>query len=508
MNRRELLALGAALISGCSARHPRGISGSFVGSSHDVGHMLRTGSIPSPGHERRVPLVIVGGGVAGLSAGWHLARNGFHDFEILDLENEAGGNSKSGQNAVSAYPWGAHYVPRPTKESRYVRELFEELGVITGYINGEPTYKEEYLCFDPQERLYLHGRWQEGLIPTIGSTERDRSDFERFREIVDTYRNSGAFTIPMEFSSRDREIVALDSISTRDFLNSRRLSSPALHWYVNYACRDDYGCNYGDVSAWAGIHYFASRTVDDTVLTWPEGNGWIVKRLREKLSKNIRTNSLVFRVTQRKVDYYDVTEKASTTVRADRIVFACPTYLAKYLIGDSPVVDDFEYAPWLVANLTLDSFPTPRTGAPIAWDNVIYDSESLGYVVATHQNLQAHQASTVLTYYYPLTGSPRIERERLLNTAWETWTEAILADLSKPHPEIRDLVSNIDIMRWGHAMVRPKPGFIWGNRRQRFTRPLEGIHFAHSDLSGFSIFEEAQYRGIQAAEWALRELSR
>jgi hypothetical protein len=204
------------------------------------------------------------------------------------------------------------------------------------------------------------------------------------------------------------------------------------------------------------------------------------------------------------VDYYDVREKTSTTVYADHIVFACPTYLAKFLMDDPPDVDAFEYAPWLVANLTLDAFPRERAGAPIAWDNVIYDSDSLGYVVATHQSLRTYQPETVFTFYHPLTGtSPAAERRRLLDTDWQSWVEFILTDLSKPHPEIPDLVRNIDIMRWGHAMVRPKPGFIWSEARAKLTRPAGRIHFAHSDLSGFSIFEEAQYRGVVAANWVL-----
>jgi len=505
VTRRELLALSAGLLGGCRSRTPRPITGSFVGASHEIGHLLRGGSIPAPSRDRRIPVVIVGGGIAGLSAGWYLARNGFHDFEILELEDEAGGNSRFGQNPVSAYPWGAHYVPRPTKDSRYVRELFEELGVITGYLNGEPVYRDEYLCNDPQERLYLHGRWQEGLIPALGAADRDREDFKRFADIVAEYKARSAFAIPMEFSKRDKDLLALDSLSILDFLNGHKLESPALHWYVNYACRDDYGCNCADVSAWAGIHYFASRDGDESgVLTWPEGNGWIVKRLREKLAKYIRPGMLAFRVAQDRVDCYDVREKTSTSIQADRIIFAGPTHLAKYVVEGAPPVDGFEYAPWLVANLTLDAFPSQRAGVPIAWDNVIYDSDALGYVVATHQSLRTFQPNTVLTFYYPLTGSsPQTERTRLLDTDWNAWVEFILADLSKPHPEIRELVTNIDIMRWGHAMVRPKPGFIWGEARRRFAEPFGRIHFAHSDLSGFSIFEEAQYRGVVAAEWAL-----
>jgi glycine/D-amino acid oxidase-like deaminating enzyme len=505
VTRRELLALSAGLLAGCRSSSQRSITGSFVGASHDIGHRLRGGPIPEPALERRVPIVIVGGGVAGLSAAWHLQRRGVQDFELLELESEAGGNSRFGENRISAYPWGAHYVPLPGKDAVYVRELFEELGVITGYTNGEPVYREEYLCFDPQERLFLHGRWQEGLIPTLGTTPRDRDEFERFAEFVQELRSRQVFSIPMDFSSRDKELLKFDSLSMRDFLESRGWLSPSLHWYVNYACRDDFGCSYADASAWAGLHYFASRDVEEsTVLTWPEGNGWIVKRLREKLAARIRTRSLVFRVGDRHVDYYDVAEQVSTRLRADRIILACPTFLARRLMEKSPNVERFEYAPWLVANLTLDEPPVERSGAPVAWDNVIYDSDSLGYVVATHQSLRTHNRETVWTFYHPLVGSsPREERARLLETPWQDWADFILDDLSRPHPEIRRLVNNIDIMRWGHAMIRPTPGFIWGEHRVPLTRPVGNIHFAHSDLSGFSIFEEAQYRGVVAATWAL-----
>src|SRR5437867_13456235 len=96
----------------------------------------------------------------------------------------------------------------------------------------------------------------------------------------------------MELSSRDDDLLRLDLISMSGFLKDRGLDSPALSWYVNYACRDDYGCNYNDVSAWAGIHYFAIRDVEvGTVLTSTDGNGWIAKRLRVRLATRITTGS-------------------------------------------------------------------------------------------------------------------------------------------------------------------------------------------------------------------------
>jgi len=60
------------------------------------------------------------------------------------------------------------------------------------------------------------------------------------------------------------------------------------------------------------------------------------------------------------------------------------------------------------------------------------------------------------------------------------------------------------VMVWGHAMVRPLPGVLWSGARELAARPLDRIHFAHCDLSGIAIFEEAWYHGLQAAR-AIRE---
>jgi hypothetical protein len=62
-------------------------------------------------------------------------------------------------------------------------------------------------------------------------------------------------------------------------------------------------------------------------------------------------------------------------------------------------------------------------------------------------------------------------------------------------------------MRMGHAMARPKVGAIFSPERRALAKPLGRILFANSDLSGFSIFEEAQYRGVLAAERLLNALS-
>ena len=53
--------------------------------------------------------------------------------------------------------------------------------------------------------------------------------------------------------------------------------------------------------------------------------------------------------------------------------------------------------PWLVANVWLDGILPELIDAPMAWENVIYGSESLGFVNSSHQRFWADKASAQRT---------------------------------------------------------------------------------------------------------------
>ena len=498
ITRRAVLA-GAPVLLGLTRKTDRPIAGSFVNDSFPLGHRLRD-RVPFAAAKRQVkiPIVIVGGGMAGLNAAWFLDKHGFRDFVLLEMEAETGGNSRWGESEISRFPWAAHYVPVPAKGESLARELLEELGV---FRDGQ--WDDRVLCFAPQERLFIFGRWQEGIEPE-NATARNTEQYRRFNDTINEFRASGQFTIPME---RGAKPSPLDQISMSDWMAREKFDSPTLRWYVNYACRDDYGGLARDTSAWAGIHYFASREPEEKgPLTWPEGNGWIARRLFEKLRRYVRTGSVVHRIVRESARLRVFTE--SVEYIAEAVIFAAPTFLAEYLIEGATRAEGFQYSPWLTANLTLDRMPR-EPGLELAWDNVFYDSPTLGYVNATHMNLAAHIDRTVWTFYWSLAESaPADARRLLLSKDWSYWKDAILSDLERAHPDIRQCVARVDIMRLGHAMVRPATGFMFSDQRRRWLKPLGNIFFANSDLSGFSIFEEAQYRGVTAATHAVHLIGR
>jgi len=483
-----------------------------------LGHRLRSGDFAAPAARRAASVVIAGGGVAGLSAAWWLKRQGFSDFVLLESEAETGGNARSSGSDVTRFPWGAHYLPLPSREAAELVLLLEDLGVVTGRsAHGEPVYDERYLVFPPRERLYIDGEWRGSL--KAFAEPRSQAQFARFESLLQEWREAKladgreAFASPSALSSRDPRVLALDRSSMAQWLAQHGLDDERLAWYVDYACRDDFGCAAGDASAWAGLHYFLGRKPpppypEDAVLTAPEGNGFLTGALASLCKQHIVTGQMVYRVEPQAggAEVLSCDAARSTAWRARQVILAVPQFvLPRILKSVAPA--GFEYAPWVVANLHVRELPQGSGAAP-AWDNVLYDSPALGYVSATHQSLRQHVGASVLTWYLPLTQRPAgAARQQLQDASWRHWADFILADLRRAHPHIDELVTRLDVWRWGHGMIKPLPGTITGAPLARARRSLRNIHFAHSDLSGMSLFEEAHYWGVQAAKAALRQLS-
>lgn len=512
-------------LPGCSTKI---ISGEIMGANASKGHLLRDFNFPQAIKKKQVQTVIIGGGVSGLSAAWQLKKEGYQQFELLELHHEVGGNAISGHNHISGYPWGAHYLPVPNHEDLVLISFLKEIGVIVGQNEqGLPIYHEEYLCFEPEERLFINGFWQEGLIPEFGVPEKDKVETQRFLQLMSDFSKAigsdgkEAFCIPLNKASLDPVFLQWDKTTFEKFLDSKGFHSSYLRWYVNYCLKDDYGTSIENVSAWAGIHYFASRkgkaanTEIDTVLTWPEGNGWLVQKMKDKVSNHITTNSLVYEVKKKGDDAFFVKyykDGESVEIEASQVIMATPQFVSQRILkGLELEVDwsNYTYAPWMVANITLESFNENIKGTQMCWDNVPYNRSSLGYIDATHQQIRQFLPSKVLTFYLPLCNdSPTNERQAAHQKTYEEWTQQIIAELEYMHPGITEIISNIDIWIWGHGMIRPIPGFQHHRiKRMNEMNTESRLYFAHSDLSGISIFEEAFHSGYDSACQLLKRIN-
>ena len=301
--------------------------------------------------------------------------------------------------------------------------------------------------------------------------------------------------------------------------------SERLDWFVNYGCRDDYACPIDEVSAWAGIHYYACRYYADQLqdrfpvhtVTWPEGNAFLVNGMARRFSStNVHLNTLVVSIRQKgdevHVTFMDTQTRQLTTLRGQAAIYAGQKHIANYIIPNLPddqriVFQECQYTPWLTGSIHLKRPPQTRHSA-LAWDNVMYESEGLGYIAAEHQTREtaAREDPSVLTYYLPFDREPDIKRRELLDKGHDFWVNEIMKDLWQMHPGIEKDITRIDLYKWGHAMIRPKPNFIWHPDRALRGRPFGKIFFANADVTGLPLFEEACYSGIRAAQGAMDAL--
>ena len=524
--RREILSafLGAPLAlaacrSGSADSFP---DGEIIGANANVGHLLRENrhwEVPAQNWET-VKTAIVGGGIAGLSAAWKFQKENFDDFVLLELENKIGGTSQSGASNLIGYPWGAHYLPVPFEENTELISLLDEMNLTEGVNeDGEIIVKEQFLCREPEERVFYKGRWYEGLYLAVGASEADKKQISEFQSQVDYWINwrdaagRRAFVVPVADCSTDAEAVALDKISFADYLRQKGFTSERLVWYCDYACRDDYGLKLEQTSAWAGLFYFCSRVKQSgeesqAFITFPEGNGKFVGHFHEQTKDKTRLKTIALEIIPRDAGVDVVCLNTETNelrgFHCETVIFAAPIFTANYLIRDfkssAPAfIKEFQHNAWFVANLFLKDRPKTQFARdfPLAWDNVLYESPSLGYVNSTHQK-GIDYGATILTYYYPMCAEENA-RAKLFSLDWRELADICLTDLSRAHKDIYQLTTRIDVMRWGHAMISPRPNFMWNGAREQASKPYRNIHFAHSDLSGIALFEEAFYHGLRAA---------
>ena len=526
MRRRQLLGHAAALpLLGCGPAAPQ-VDGGFAGVAHERGHLLREGhDRPAPARRYRTGVLIAGGGVAGLAAARALRLRGVDDFALLELEDEAGGNSRGSSLEGIACPLGAHYLPVPGDAAPEVQALLEEFG-LRRRVAGRWVYDERHLCHSPQERLYFQGAWQEGLLPLqdVGAATLDQ--YRAFSQRVAQLQRQARHTLPLVRDRLAPALLQLDSLSLSRWLAQEGLDDAHLRWYLDYCCRDDYGAGLDRVSAWAGLHYFASRhgfhapgateVPREAVLTWPQGNGWLTQQLAAPLGERLRTGRVVLRIEAGRhgvaVEVFNVTQQHVEHWQAQSCIVALPVHVAARVVQGAPAflrqaAAGTRHAAWLVANLHLRQALLDRPGAAPSWDNVIYSDppgSSLGYVDAMHQSLRAVPGATVLSCYHALGDTPGMRRA-LWETPWAHWRDRILAELAGPHPELPQRATRLEITRYGHAMAVPAPGTLarlqalpWHRVQGRAALQAGRLHFAHSDWSGYSVFEEAFTQGHTA----------
>ena len=248
--RRDFLgaALAApAILSGCArpADWRTRVDGRWIGDNAALGHRVRDQARDARAHppanarERRCDVLVVGSGIAGLSAARTLQRAGITDFAVLELEEQPGGNSRGHAMHGLRCPLGAHYLPLPGPSAPDIQAWLVEIGLAKQTPAGL-KWDERQLCHSPQERLFFNGRWQDGLLPNV---PRDSATQAQYRLLAKAVADAGrlGFALPTARAPWTPAHAALDGVTGAQWLRDQGLVDPLVLAYLDYCCRDEIG---------------------------------------------------------------------------------------------------------------------------------------------------------------------------------------------------------------------------------------------------------------------------
>ncbi|MFN2312167.1 MAG: FAD-dependent oxidoreductase, partial [Spirochaetia bacterium] len=144
-------------------------------------------------------VVIIGGGIGGLSAGIYAQRNGF-ESNILEKHHTPGGQCTGWDRAGYHIDGCIHWLSG-TKEGSELRALWDEVGALDGV---EIVHPENFLCFEHNgERAFIY-RDLDKLQASW--TELSPQDAESIREFCDDVRLLQSFSFPVD---KPRDLMSI-----------------------------------------------------------------------------------------------------------------------------------------------------------------------------------------------------------------------------------------------------------------------------------------------------------
>lgn len=508
MNRRYFIHLSALTVAGlASCGRPTSEGGKLqigfsttVYSNRKDGHRIHSSNHWKNTQTRQSNYLIVGGGMAGLSAAYALRKE---DFYLCEISENLGGTASSVQWKQTPLCHGAHYdLSYPNYYGTEALQILQEIGVV-GY---EPLTQRwnfvdtQYLIDDEYEAMSVYqGEEREGVLPNSQAI-RD------FFEITRPYQ--GKLMLPSRLI--DKSLHHFNQESFLSFLNKNIQLDEASRKAMHYQMIDDFGGGISEVSALAGLYYYLSRPYQEEenpfqLFSPPQGNFYFGEKLLTQIPHNqLLTRHLVSRIVPQKkgfqVEILDLAKEQKISLHTRKIIYAGQKNALKYTFPqDEKLFKNTQYAPWAVVNFIVKQEALP---AESYWQNEVIDAPDcfLGFVDSATQYATSTEYRVLTAYFCfpPEMRKTLIEiEENPQNLIKNTLSQiAEYFQIDAQYLANHTVKAMLKIM--GHAMPIPAPGYLLQDQNQHRSHP--DLVYAGVDNQRLPLLLEAIDSGIQAAK--------
>ncbi|MFT6746600.1 MAG: hypothetical protein ACJAZ2_000941 [Glaciecola sp.] len=499
MDRRHFLkisALGSIGLTSCWGIGNKKITIAFpihVQSNMATGHKIMKAVKIRSSKTIKTETLIVGGGIAGLSAANSLTGK---DFILTEMDDDFGGSSSAKKIGENSFSQGAHYdLSYPENYGKDALQLLEKLDIV-GFNNVRNQYtfndKEHLIPEEHHGICYTNKGFQDTPIKA-GINKTD------FINLLKPY--VGHMKMPTRLI--DQKYRGLNNISFYEFIDKYLIHDPALITGIDYQMIDDYGGNCSRVSALAGIHYYTCRDYygenKPELFSPPEGNYYFIKKLIEHQNKDqLKASTIAFHIERKNNLYHTKTFNTKTetvaTVVSKNILYAGQKNALKFIYPEYyPLFSNTSYAPWVAINFELsETIP-----GYLKWQNDILglNNNLMGFVNAETQT----NKDKVLTMYMCFDPAERKKMPEIMANPEAIVKESMSFLNEYFNLSVEEYITSAHIKVMGHAMPVPEKGYLFNDRNLQTHK--DNFYFAGVDNGRLPLMFEALDSGIDAANY-------
>ncbi|MBP7094231.1 MAG: FAD-dependent oxidoreductase [Candidatus Kapabacteria bacterium] len=456
---------------------------------------LRDGKpLPEPSTTVRRDVVVIGGGLSGLTAALVLQTNGV-DSVLLESEPRLGGSAVSEKINTASVPLGSVYFVSRT----------EEIEMLIKATSIEPVQcpDDAYILRDGR---IVQDLWSDSSLKGAIPDERDRDGMKRFRDVIAVMdADLPSYPLPKTLSPRMQE---LDAQSAANYID--RFASPTLEKIINAYSRSSMGAPSTGTNAYCLLNFYQSELGSSfgfSRYSFPGGTSRLATGVAAAL-ENTKSAALVARVHETADDVQiDVVEADGTVTRylSSFAVVAVPKYQLSRLLSDPgshrlEALKKISYSPY--ATIQISSSIAIASGkAYDTWDLRVENSYT---DVIDPMCIQPGATAHVVSLYVPLDPSQRSmlqDPEAFASFAAKT-VEKFAAGLTE---EQRLSIIDVHCWGWGHGIVVPTPKSHNGPA-QTASVATARLRFAGTDSDCAPAIENATEQGARAARDIIAQL--